>query len=133
MPDRRTFVASMLGASVSLPTFRPDAFHRLFDAGSRAGGQAPAETADDETYWGEIQRAFDIDRTMVNLNNGGCSPAPTYVLRDKMRGDAGGRAELLVSRKVGKREGYGWDVPEDDERLLREALNAVESWLGPPP
>jgi len=85
MPDRRTFVASMLGASVSLPTFRPDAFRRLFDAGSRAGGHTPAETADDETYWGEIQRAFDIDRTMVNLNNGGCSPAPTHVLEQMIR------------------------------------------------
>ncbi len=85
MPDRRTFVASMLGASVSLPTLRPDAFRRLFDAGSRAGGHTPAETADDETYWGEIQRAFDIDRTMVNLNNGGCSPAPTHVLEQMIR------------------------------------------------
>jgi selenocysteine lyase/cysteine desulfurase len=41
--------------------------------------------AEDETYWGEIQRAFDIDRTMVNLNNGGCSPAPTHVLEQMIR------------------------------------------------
>ena len=85
MPDRRTFVASMLGASVTLPSFRPDAFRRLFEADSRAGGRTPAETADDESYWGEIQRAFDIDRTMVNLNNGGCSPAPTHVLEQMIR------------------------------------------------
>ncbi|MEO7712552.1 MAG: aminotransferase class V-fold PLP-dependent enzyme, partial [Gemmatimonadaceae bacterium] len=45
---------------------------------------APA-AADDEAYWGEIQRAFDIDRTMVNLNNGGCSPAPSHVLEQMIR------------------------------------------------
>ncbi len=85
MPDRRTFVASMLGASVSLPSLRPDAFRQLLRAESMVGGASPAESADDETYWGEIQRAFDIDRTMVNLNNGGCSPAPTHVLEQMIR------------------------------------------------
>ncbi len=85
MTDRRAFVASMLGATVALPTFRPDAVRRLFDASAIAGARAPGATSDDESYWGEIQRAFDIDRTMVNLNNGGCSPAPTHVLEQMIR------------------------------------------------
>src|SRR4051812_23105369 len=85
MPSRRTFVASMLGASATLPTMRADAFRHLLRAGERAGGLPPASAADDEGYWGEIQRAFDIDRTMVNLNNGGCSPAPTHVLEQMIR------------------------------------------------
>ncbi|MDQ6634625.1 MAG: aminotransferase class V-fold PLP-dependent enzyme [Gemmatimonadota bacterium] len=85
MPSRRTFVASMIGASVSLPTMRPTAFRDLFRAESLAGGRDPLAVAEDETYWGEIQRAFDIDRTMVNLNNGGCSPAPTHVLEQMIR------------------------------------------------
>ena len=46
---------------------------------------APAAVADDESYWNEIQRAFDLDRTMINLNNGGCSPAPTHVLEQMIR------------------------------------------------
>jgi selenocysteine lyase/cysteine desulfurase len=83
MPDRRTFVASMLGASVSLPSLRPSAFQHLLRAEALAGPTPDA--ADDEVYWGEIQRAFDIDRTMVNLNNGGCSPAPTHVLEQMIR------------------------------------------------
>ncbi len=89
MTDRRTFLASMLGASVTLPTMRADAFRHLLRANlradERAGHHPPANTADDESYWGEIQRAFDIDRTMVNLNNGGCSPAPTHVLEQMIR------------------------------------------------
>src|SRR5690348_4651661 len=85
MPSRRTFVASLLGASASLPTVRGDAFRHLLRAGERLGDPPPAAAADDEAYWGEIQRAFDIDRTMVNLNNGGCSPAPTHVLEQMIR------------------------------------------------
>ncbi len=37
---------------------------------------APAELARDEAFWGTVQRAFTIDRSIVNLNNGGVSPAP---------------------------------------------------------
>ena len=85
MPSRRTFVASMLGASATLPTMRGDAVRHLLRAGERLGGLPPAAAAEDEAYWGEIQRAFDIDRTMVNLNNGGCSPAPTHVLEQMIR------------------------------------------------
>lgn len=85
MPDRRTFLASMLGVSVTLPTMRADAFRHLARADERARRRPPSATTDDESYWGEIQRAFDIDRTMVNLNNGGCSPAPTHVLEQMIR------------------------------------------------
>jgi isopenicillin-N epimerase len=85
MPDRRTFVASLLGASVSLPSMRHDAFRHLSRAASLGADVAPAAAAEDEAYWGEIQRAFDTDRTMVNLNNGGCSPAPTHVLEQMIR------------------------------------------------
>ena len=35
--------------------------------------------ATDEAYWRVVQDAFTLDRTMVNLNNGGCSPAPRAV------------------------------------------------------
>jgi isopenicillin-N epimerase len=85
MSSRRSFVASMLGAGFSLPAMRADAFHQLIRAESVAGKRPPAALAEDDAYWGEIQRAFDIDRTMVNLNNGGCSPAPTHVLEQMIR------------------------------------------------
>ena len=36
--------------------------------------------ADDPTlFWGEIARAFTVDRGMINLNNGGVSPSPRLV------------------------------------------------------
>jgi selenocysteine lyase/cysteine desulfurase len=41
--------------------------------------------AEDEAYWSEIQRAFDCDRTMINLNNGGVCPSPSHVLEAMIR------------------------------------------------
>jgi selenocysteine lyase/cysteine desulfurase len=75
----------MIGAGVSLPVMRESAFRRLLDAEPIAGTRPNVAVAEDEAYWREIQRAFDLDRTMVNLNNGGCSPAPSHVLEQMIR------------------------------------------------
>ena len=85
MASRRQFVSSMVGAGLTLPVMRADAFRRLAHAAPIASGASPATVAEDETYWREIQRAFDLDRTMINLNNGYCSPAPTHVLEQMIR------------------------------------------------
>jgi isopenicillin-N epimerase len=85
MATRRSFLAALAGTSATLPMFREHAVSRLVRASEIAGGRAAEQLAADEAYWTEIQRAFDVDRTMVNLNNGGCSPAPTHVLEQMIR------------------------------------------------
>lgn len=87
MTDRRAFLHSMAAgaASLTLPTFNSRAIRRLGEASAVAGSRSAALLAEDEAYWATIQRAFDLDRTMINLNNGGCSPAPTHVLEQMMR------------------------------------------------
>ena len=91
MTARRDFGSALLGAGLALPAlpalpaWRPTAVRSAARAEVVAGGRAADAIASDEAYWGEIQRAFDIDRTMVNLNNGGCSPAPTHVLEQMIR------------------------------------------------
>jgi len=45
----------------------------------RSTPDLPVAVPDDEAFWAEIQQAFDLDRTLSNLNNGGCSPAPRVV------------------------------------------------------
>ena len=85
MTSRRSFVASMVGAGAALPAFSDQAMARVLSARAATGTATPAGLADDESYWGEIQRAFDVDRTMINLNNGGVCPSPTVVLDQMIR------------------------------------------------
>lgn len=40
---------------------------------------SPAEVASDEDFWFEVQQAFTVDRSLINLNNGGVCPAPGIV------------------------------------------------------
>lgn len=86
MTTRRHFLSSMAAAGFAAqPVFRERAIRTLFRANEIGGDRSPAAVADDESYWAEIQRAFDTDRTMINLNNGGCSPTPTHVLEAMIR------------------------------------------------
>jgi len=72
-------------AALAMPVFRVDAMRRAREAG-RAVASTPSDSvAPDEAYWSHIQRAFDVDSTIVNLNNGGCSPAPSHVLEGMIR------------------------------------------------
>ena len=85
MPSRRQFVHSLVGAGAALPMFRATAMRHVARATDRLSSADPVAAADDEAYWGEIQRAFDADRTMINLNNGGVCPSPTHVLEAMIR------------------------------------------------
>lgn len=49
-------------------------------AATAAVADRPAdEVARDEFYWREIQQAFTLDRTLINLNNGNSCPSPRVV------------------------------------------------------
>jgi isopenicillin-N epimerase len=85
MPSRRAFVRSLVGGAAALPAFHERSLARVLRAREIADTRPPGEVAADETYWGEIQRAFDVDRTMINLNNGGVCPTPTHVLEAMIR------------------------------------------------
>lgn len=81
MLTRRSFlqVTGSAGAAAALAAFENEAVARAASAGARVAGAAPAEVAADETYWREIQQSFTLDRTIINLNNGGVCPSPRVV------------------------------------------------------
>ena len=80
MLTRRAFLHSTGAAgAVALAAFSPDGLSRVQAAGRRVESVAPTDAAMDESYWREIQQAFTLDRTIINLNNGGCSPSPRVV------------------------------------------------------
>ena len=85
MQTRRSFVAALAGVAATLPPFRANAIPALWRARDIAGARSPDDLADDESYWSHIQRAFDADRTIINLNNGGVCPTPTHVLEAMIR------------------------------------------------
>ena len=84
MITRRSFVGA-LAAAAAAPRFNAHALTHALTADAIAADSPPSRLAADETYWGEIQRAFDVDRTMINLNNGGVSPTPSHVLDAMIR------------------------------------------------
>jgi selenocysteine lyase/cysteine desulfurase len=80
MPSRRDFLGHMFaGAAVVPPALHNDWARVVEDATHYLDRRTAAEVAQDEGYWNEIQRAFTVDRTIVNLNNGGVSPSPRVV------------------------------------------------------
>ena len=80
MLTRRGFLHTTGTATLAaLATFRDDNVARLEAAARMADGVSAADLATDENYWREIQQAFTLDRTIINLNNGGCCPSPRVV------------------------------------------------------
>jgi isopenicillin-N epimerase len=80
MLTRRGFLHTTGTATVAaLATFRNDNAARLEAAARMAAGVSATDLAADENYWREIQQAFTLDRTIINLNNGGCCPSPRVV------------------------------------------------------
>lgn len=48
-------------------------------AGKKVEGLSPEAVAADEDYWGMIQQSYTVNSNLINLNNGGVSPAPRVV------------------------------------------------------
>ena len=78
--DRRRFLrqAGTAGAFAAA-AWRADGLARVLAAGRETAGLDAAALAGDENYWREIQGAFTLDRTIINLNNGGVCPSPRVV------------------------------------------------------
>ena len=80
MTTRRAFFGQIVASGVAARPALADSWERVLgDAAAFMGNRSPEEVAGDEDYWAEIQRAFTVDRTLVNLNNGGVSPSPRVV------------------------------------------------------
>jgi len=117
--DRRTFLkktATLAGAFSVNSLFR-QAHAEEFAAAARAvAGHAPAEVAQDEGYWSTIQRGYSVNPDIVNLNNGGVSPAPIVV------------QEAVERYNQLSNEGpsyYMWQILDQGREPLRQKLAAL--------
>jgi selenocysteine lyase/cysteine desulfurase len=86
MLTRRTFLQAISSATAmtAAASFSEKGIERAIAAASSAADFPAEKIASDENYWREIQQAFTVDRSLINLNNGGVSPSPR-VVQDAMQ------------------------------------------------
>lgn len=142
MLNRRSFLGTVslpAAAAASAFTFRPTELRaEAIDIAmnlARHPGSA-ADVVDDEDFWFEVQAAFTVDRTLVNLNNGGVSPAPKLV-QDAMKRhqDYSNLAptytmwEILEPQREAtrKRMARAWGVDAEEIAFTRNASESLQT------
>jgi selenocysteine lyase/cysteine desulfurase len=86
-PNRRRFLQKVgaLSATAFLSSFVQPAWSRNLERALRnAEGISPQDLAKEEDFWYYIQQSFTVSPSLINLNNGGVSPAPKTV-QDAMK------------------------------------------------
>jgi selenocysteine lyase/cysteine desulfurase len=79
MVSRRSFLRITGAASAAGLALKTYGLEEVLAASAQVAGRAAEDVAQDEFYWREIQQAFTLDRTMINLNNGNSCPSPRIV------------------------------------------------------
>jgi isopenicillin-N epimerase len=79
MWSRRSFLRFTGAVGASAWALNTNGIEEIAAASAAVADRTPEEVAKDETYWREIQQAFTLDRTIINLNNGNSCPAPRVV------------------------------------------------------
>ena len=81
MVTRRRFLGafSSAAAMAGAASFSEGGVARILAASRGLTGQSLEKIAANEDYWREVQQSFSVDRSLINLNNGGVSPSPRIV------------------------------------------------------
>jgi len=107
----------MLGGAFSANSLFQQAHAAEFlRAGSRIARVSPEVAAQNEDYWSIIQRAYSVNPNLINLNNGGVSPAPIVVQQ------AVERYNELANEGPSY---YMWRVIDQGREPLREKLALI--------
>ncbi len=80
--NRRNVIQLAAGAAVA--AFQNNFIERAKAARS-VNDRTPEDVAADEDFWTAVRDAFTVDRNVINLNNGYCSPAPRVVQESMKR------------------------------------------------
>ena len=77
MPSRRRFLGALSIPAVA--GFTAVCLEPARRARALAAAGELSRRPDDEALWFEVSQSFTVDRSLVNLNNGGVSPSPAVV------------------------------------------------------
>lgn len=142
MQTRRDFLgsialpaaAAVTGFPAMTPAFKGDPAALSEHLLNYPGG--PEDLASDEDFWIPVQRAFTVDRSLINLNNGGVSPSPAYV-QDSMKKhlDLSNRAPTYfmwqvqepLREGVRKRMAREWGVDPEEVAFVRNASEGLQT------
>jgi selenocysteine lyase/cysteine desulfurase len=136
MFTRRSFLRGAGAAGFAAASFNESGIERAIAATRYVSGQAPEDIARDEDFWFEVQQAFTVDRTLINLNNGGVSPSPRIV-QEAMRRylEFSNQApvytmwRILEPQKEGvrKRLAHAFGCDPEEMAITRNASEALEN------
>ncbi len=127
--------AAGLGLVGAGPAYRLDT-RRIDLAALAVYPGAAHDVARDEDFWAEVALAFTVDRSMINLNNGGVSPAPAAVQEAMKRHlDFSNSTppsvalwEILEPRRESVRQQVArhWDVSAEEIAFTRNASESLQ-------
>ena len=116
MDSRRNFLqkAGLLTGAFSINSLFNEIHAADFEtANKRVSHLSAEEIAEDEDYWTVIQQAYTVNPNIINLNNGGVSPAPKVVQ------DALDKYNKLANEGPSY---YMWRILDQGREPLREKL-----------
>jgi selenocysteine lyase/cysteine desulfurase len=135
---RRNFLGSLVypaAAACAFPTLAPAATKAIAAELASAAG-TPEDLAKNEDYWAPIVRAFTIDASVINLNNGGVSPSPAVVQEAMRRHLEFSNSmpppislwQILEPQKEGIRDRLAreWGVDAEEIAITRNASESLE-------
>jgi len=131
MFDRRQFLGAL-----ALPAAGASIAARLDPGRVRAVLSKAHRSPDEEGFWNEIQKGFTVDRSLVNLNNGGVSPSPAFVqdameghLRFSNKAPAYTMWRVLEPQREGVRQriARAWGVDPEEIALTRNASEGLQT------
>ena len=114
--SRRSFLkkAGILSGAFSLNSLYDQLYAADIEAANeKISSLTAVEAASDEDYWTVIQQAYTVNPNIINLNNGGVSPAPKVVQ------DALERYNRLSNEGPSY---YMWRILDQGREPLREKL-----------
>jgi isopenicillin-N epimerase len=83
--SRRAFLRLFGGLGAAAYVAKASGLERIEAASQAVADRSAEEIAKDEFFWREIQLAFKLDRTLINLNNGFTCPTPRVALESVWR------------------------------------------------
>jgi selenocysteine lyase/cysteine desulfurase len=121
--NRRIFLkqaTALAGAFGAASMFNHAHAESFAKASARVAHLTPQQVAADEDYWATIQQAYTVNPSIINLNNGGVSPAPAVVQR------ALDRYNALCNEGPSY---FMWRILDMGREPLREKLAALAGCL----